>query len=669
MSRSQQIGKVIQGDAVVTQATWLPSLNFIKKDTNLEIVSNPEQFVFGSELVLDDTIYSRTNQIVNPQQVVDNPLNKYLEFEFITANITNTDSMFITIPVTWQITRKEIQAAYVGMPIRNARQCARSLSGYKRMQTVERGNNSAYIIKDNNTAGPTLSAVDEAILNNYSVKEQVISSFNEADFVAACQYQLHLIKTCEIMMGNNYITLGNYSMIDLSSIKALNTLVQQDSKFQTLHGIYNNESGYSPSNNHDYVINDKHLKCFYQNLTASGYDIQRAQQVFGLDDNYAIMIPITIPLKMLNSFFQKDRYLPAGLPIKIKLSCYEISRVILMDPGLKTAVGLPLIDNEVVRWAISVTANNLNQAELRYQSLLLRQPIEDTINRKWLENPYLYNYITATKQSQMTDGTSTTYRFNIAVNQEVPLQLIIYAESNQTNSMTNMFPYDRSRVLQWGFFDEDYEIQVNNQGIPDTDTRMTFMYEYIDTDNPLPMILKSYDFIINGVRRKQNIRVDSIVLASLKNGVDILEDMITYNSFNAKNLKNTNSIQNRNYGIGHYFHLTIDPGNFVTEDYRSTSVGAQTATLELELYTKGILPYSAISNQLNYKISPGYTARNGYITMSYDPLKSGQKITILNILPEQIRLDMNRNVTKIKFPAVASSNDASMQMSNIINAN
>lgn len=670
MSRSQQIGKVVQGDAVVTNATWLPSLNFIKKDDKLEIVTNPDQFQFSSELTLDDTFYSRTAEVVNPQQVVDNTLTKYLEFEFLTANITNTASMFITIPVQWQLTYKETNATFT--PARNARMCMRSLSGRKMVQTVNPTPATLnYFLKPSVVPGPILQAYD--ITRNpevdFKVTELVNDCFNDANFVAPNQYQIHLFKTCELLLGNNYISLGDHCTTNLSIIKALNTLCQQDEKFKDTFGMYNMQSGYSVYNNYDYVINERHLRCFYQNLTTTGFDVVNPLNTFGTADNFSITIPISVPLKMLHTFFHVDKYLPSGLPIKFKISLHELARVILMNPGLKTVTGPGQLDEERLNWAIKVQAINLHQAELRYQSNLLRQPIEDTLNRRWLDNPYLYNYITATKQSILTDGVSTKYYFNIAINQEIPLQLIIYMEANQVYRTASTFPYDNTRVLQWGFFDEDYADtdSTNAAGIPNNNANLSFMYEYVDTDNPLPMLIRSYELIVNGVRTKRNIKSDNYTITNLKNGTEILEDMVTYNAFNRSNLVNKNSIQNTNYGIGNYYHLTLDPGNFVDVDYRSTSVGSQTATLELEVFTKGISPYDGTNE--NYKISPSYSQTNGYVNVDYSPIIQGQRLTVVNVLPEQIRLDMNRNVTKIKFPAVASNNDASMQMSNIINAN
>jgi hypothetical protein len=293
------------------------------------------------------------------------------------------------------------------------------------------------------------------------------------------------------------------------------------------------------------------------------------------------------------------------------------------------------------------------------------------LNKQWLAEPYLINYITGTRDYILTDGVSTTFRFNVSINQEVPLQLILYLEANETfkTSQDRLLPYDGDRRLIWNYIDEFTQIETDNTGLPQSGSGMSMMYEYNDTYTPLPMLLYSYDFIVNGVRKQSNSLISNISWVGAQNVESILEDMVTYNSFNMYKRSTTKSIRNTNYGIGNYFTLTLDPGNMVDYSYRSTSVGAQTATLELQLYSKGIAPYDAINNPLQRNLTPSYYTTDQTIMNTARPIGKGYRVTIVKVMPEQLRLDINRNVTKVKFPAVASNNDIQIQMSNIINAN
>jgi hypothetical protein len=666
MSFVSQVGQVIQGDSATTAATWVPTLNAGVDQKKFMVTADPAEFMMNTPLILNDNYYHRSDDRTFSTYITDSGSQKTVQIQGVTANMAYLPSFYLEFNLVLTMNNTGADAdQYAKQNIWN---CINDLSGQRLQRAVN--NKDIQLWNVNNQTMPLTFQVPDNVTQSF-VSDDFIPYMNDAVFEAPSFWQMEIIQNITFEIGNNVQTLGRSAGQGISLIKAMNSMIVQDEKFRQMFGFFNSESGLSSHNNTDYVKHDPVFKNFYQQLIQVQNGVNDGQ-FWNNQNNESIKftIPIRIPFKMLNSAFNQplETWWPAGVPFKITIDFYPTPKRIFTSPYI-----MKQSDDNLKRcvplWSWDGTVGDLINTTVYMQTHLLRQPTQESLNLQWTSSPLLYQYITTEPVRLKCDGVNTLYNVNIAVNQQCPTHIIFFAEwSAEPIGVYPETPQAGGADLVIAENDTFFfKGRLKPSSVPiaqytDIDKQLCAFQRHGNRKNsPMPMFLNSMKLVLTGTK-KYELKWNGNGFINLTTGQEVQKDLITYSSYNRHDTSNEKSIRNKMYGIGNYYHLTLSPGLMLDVGYQSTDWGAQVINLELEVYNKGV-SQNRTTPAIPVAADTVPTLKN------LTPLPNTYQITVAKVLPEQYNLDINRNVSIVKYPAVTTTSGYILPTASSINAN
>lgn len=679
MSFTSQVGQVIQGDSATTAATWVPTLNAGVDQKKFMITADPGELNLNTPLILNDNYYHRSDDRTFTTYTTNSTTQQTVQIQGVTSNMAYLNSAYLEF---------DLQLSFAaGLP-RNApddptpliSDCICDLAGIPLQRFKGPYTTTTWQVVSPHqvsTPVPNVAAIYKS--------DDYIPYMNGAVFEAPAIWQMEVIENVTIEIGNNVQTLGRSAGQGMSIIKAMNSLIIQDEKFIQLFGFFNSEAGLSSYNTSDYCKTDPLFKKFFHQLTnahtGGDANVLGAQTIWNSQANATInfTIPIRIPFKLLNSAFNQplETWWPAGMPYKLTIDFKLAPVPIFTSPyyfskdGTPAAGGNPAIPQESFPlWQWTGKVGLLTNTSIYMQTHLLRQPTQEALNLQWTSSPYLYQYITSEPFRIKCDGVNTLFNLNIAVNQQCPTHIIFYCEW-AINPPNGVFLNVRgggapADVAERGdYFYRGSAVYTGTAPAAAIDytnfrlTRQAYQRHGYRRNNPMPMFLNSLKLIMTGTK-KYEVKWNNGGFINCNTGSEIQKDLISFSAYNRHDITNTKSIQNTNYGVGNYYHLTVHPGLMLDVGYQSTDWGAQVINLELEVYNKGCVEFMTTPRLP--------TAATTSLT-GLTALPNTHQITVVKVLPEQYNLDINRNVSIVKYPAVTTTSGYILPTASSINAN
>lgn len=669
MSFTSQVGQVIQGDSATTAATWVPTLNAGVDQKKFMVTADPAEFMMNTPLILNDNYYHRSDDRTFTTYTTNNAQQQTVQIQGVTANMAYLNSAYLEYDLVLLFTSGQPNNVNPDIPQR-IMDCWMDLSGQRLARQIGPSTTGS----DWQFIGP--HALDFDAQNGRRMCQDFIPYLNGAVFEAPAFWQMEVIQNITFEIGNNVQTLGRSAGQGMSTIKAMNSLIAQDEKFKHLFGFFNPEAGLSSYNTSEYCRTDPLFKKFYHQLTNVGMPSENNRgggpYVWNnqLQAEIQITIPIRIPFKLLNSAFNQplETWWPAGMPYKITIDfnpnpvpLFTSPYIIIKDgaAGGANYQSYPL-------WQWNARVGTLTNTSIYMQTHLLRQPTQEALNLQWTSSPYLYQYITSEPFRMKCDGVNSLFNMNIAVNQQCPTHIIFYCEWS-VNPPNGVFLNDRTGAAAVAPEHDTYmykgQAAIYDVADPAPNNYLTLTAAHqrhgYRRNNPMPMFLNSLKMIMTGTK-KYELKWNNSGFINSTTGAEIQKDLISFSAYNRHDTCNLKSIQNTNYGVGNYYHLTIHPGLMLDVGYQSTDWGAQVINLELEVYQKGVVGYQhtpAMPNNVNANL------------VNLTPLPATHQITVVKVLPEQYNLDINRNVSIVKYPAVTTTSGYILPTASSINAN
>ncbi len=136
-----------------------------------------------------------------------------------------------------------------------------------------------------------------------------------------------------------------------------------------------------------------------------------------------------IPLSFLNSFFAEKQYLPPSVKMRIELfTALTPQTIAIIGKAPYVVVGDKLQNpTGIGNWTFKV---EISDFRFNANSYVLTQSATLMDNNKWLTNPKTYNYNTFEYVPTRTDGVTTVYNVNLAINQQRPTNIYFRVVSN-----------------------------------------------------------------------------------------------------------------------------------------------------------------------------------------------------------------------------------------------
>lgn len=312
-----------------------------------------------------------------------------------------------------------------------------------------------------------------------------------------------------------------------------------------------------------------------------------------------------LPLRMINSFFREDAFLPAGLPFRIEIECTFGPNIF----AYQQAIGISAGTGSLLSVAYYHTYN------LMYRTHLLRPQIQDDINNQWIEKPLLYQYDVYEFVELPGDGNTTVFVKDIAINQQRPTQLFFRVINVDTNA--------GGTPLRLGT-------------IPTVGLASPYRYLVAFANSTANMIRYGYIQIYIDGKLGYYLRMDptqNVTGSFPSTSAGILNTLVngrTYDDIGYKHL--TDYSQPENFFQGKPFCVTINPGDFVKRGYISADAGPVVIRVQVQ-----VLPL--------------------WNPVATTGIPNTLKLVIYKKYPEQIQINAAKNLNIIQWPAVATSSD------------
>lgn len=529
----------IYGDANAATATVVPTITEAADSQNLTVSADTSVLNKNQILNLDDTFYETITNEVFPQQLADGKL----AIAGTTMGWIDTQKCFLEIPVKISYT--------AGTNLNNQMTTFDGeLINYKEVSGWEEWTQPEF-----NMLRPI----------------QRFSVYLGENNVAVQRAQMNFAQNFPIIIYDRKIHSSDYPMY-----ASVGMPIATGSCF-----TQNKDANGATRTWGLTQINKEYSQCF----SRAWFDRNRRRNLAGI--SY-----LTVPLYFLNSFFRENQYLPPGLKFRFEME---------YNPGVV----------EIMRSSVQAQTEGKDlwfcqyQKDVRFNAFayILRAGTQEQINRTWITQPFLYNYITYEYLERKLNGTSVTYYENIAISQQRPTDLII-------------------RVVN-----ESGDGYLNNAA-----QNMLFSYK----DAGLPGVI-IHDIKINIAGRLQYYFRNMDQLGDQKNqwtggAVNMVDALMqTANKDTWRNLNEEEWLvqpQTRSINQSMYTVISIQPGNMQSIGNYSVDQGAVSIQLEINL-------------SMNDKVRT--------------PIPTGNKLVIYKKLTEQLAIDGNKNVQLIQWPAVKSN--------------
>jgi hypothetical protein len=342
---------------------------------------------------------------------------------------------------------------------------------------------------------------------------------------------------------------------------------------------------------------------------------QMRQMLLNVAPGTGVLVELSIPLGMVNGFFQEDAFLPPGLPFRIEIE-YNASTGIPVASAFSSGAAL-LPTNIVQQWQQNMS--------FRYRSHILKAHIQDSINNEWITKPFLYQYDTFEFVEIVGDGATITLLKDIAINQQRPTQL--YFRVLPTNGTPT------------------YTLQNSTAGIDSTGDNYWALEagntEWGNADAG-PWRIRNL-FIYIGGRQNYYLRMDATGNLSgpfQNGGAAGVNELVNGRVYHSEGLTQLTSFSEPT-GFFHSkpFCVSINPGDFVKRGYISSDSGALVIRVQMDVVWNPCT--TSVGNPANVNIA----------------LPNTYKLVIYKKYPEQIQINAAKNLNIISWPAVAASNN------------
>lgn len=533
----------IYGDANAATATVVPTITEAADSQNLTVTADTSVLNKNQILNLDDTFYETITNEVFPQQLADGKL----AIAGTTMGWIDTQKCFLEIPIKVNFT----PSTAVKDPSQTTLQNLGELTDFTSIGWEE-------------WTQPEFSMLRPI---------QRFTVYLGENNVAIQRAQMNFGQNLPIIAYDRKISRADYPIYaSIGMPLSIGTNYCQDTT-----GTGNNVQRTLRCNN----INPE----FSREFEKAWFDRNRRRRLNGV--SY-----LTVPLYFLNSFFRENQYLPPGLKFRFEME---------YNPGFV----------ECMRSSVGAQAQGADTWFVQYQkdvrfngfAYILRAGTQEQINRTWITQPFLYNFITYEYLERKMNGTSVTYYENICISQQRPTDIILRVVNESTDGFVN-------------------------------GAAQNCIYSYKDATLPGVMI---HDIKINIAGRLQYYFRNMDQLSDGKNqwtgGACNMVDALMQTA-NKDTWRNENELewivkpQTRSINQGAYTVISIQPGNM-------QSIGNYT------------VDQGAVSVQMEINLCMNDAART--------PIPAGFKLVIYKKLTEQLAIDGNKNVQLVQWPAVKSN--------------
>jgi hypothetical protein len=335
--------------------------------------------------------------------------------------------------------------------------------------------------------------------------------------------------------------------------------------------------------------------------------------VFNMGNALETNTEISIPLGMLNGFFQEEAWLPAGLPFRIEIE---------YDPTV-FAIAKGSSISATQSYCMYLQQQWTSNMSLKYRSHILKADIQDAINNEWLSKPFLYQYETFEYVEIIGDGSTVTLTKDIAINQQRPTQLYFRILPNASKGFGTTSVESLSYYNYWDSFGG-----------------RSCWFANADAG---PFRIKNI-FIFIGGRQNYYLRMDENGNSSgpycsggAAAAVNELVNGRCYQSPDHHPLTSYSEPCHLNFAKP--FCVSINPGDFVKKGYISSDSGALSIRVNCDV----------VWNPTN-----NATANPKICNI---PLPKEFKLVIYKKYPEQLQINAAKNLNVVTWPAVVASNN------------
>jgi hypothetical protein len=464
---------------------------------------------------------------------------------------------------------------------------------------------------------------------------------------------LDVIENLDIRIGNNNFTLTNQELHNLYGIKHLalcsaktigeaqamssfglnaartSGLSFTDKNWSDWQMPYLNIPGkYTNSDCWNFKSTDENARYYdhlYTNL--SKFDI-----VSGLSPaSYSTKI-FALPISMVNSFFnQQDTWLPKGLRIQIQVT-FNNNKTYYTGNG-ETRISRPttLPTTAEVKSAgflinpiASGTTNGIFPTSLKvvYEYSQLRYEIQESLNKLWLQRPFVYNYYEwDVYKTDLPLGSSAPYTIDFKQNSQRPLDIWICVRNTKRENFM-------------------YGAITNTANIDTTNNVTRFQVKKFGL---CPVVYQYIKVFING-REIINNDITQITSALSSPPGDGLtsDDVINALIYESCDLE-TNNIQaprqlskTINFDNIFPYQITLSPSNF---------------------FQRGTYPVDQGAVNVRIELNCTFVAQTGGLLSPTWPY-AGATLFVYSRRAAQLTLDASHVCTQVSWPLVVSNNTA-----------
>lgn len=622
MNKGNQNTSSIIGDASTADASFIPNLQNLSNDPYVTVSSDSSQFNIWQQFRMSNNFLEST---ILENYVTQSNLGSSISSYTLQGNFQGwvpTDQIYLSIPITIR--------ASSGRQIKNdgsanlvAQDPAVFLSFMEALQ-------QRILAQDDFPQRTTFAVPSVSLCSD-------LTELLMPDFAL-----LHIFERIGIYGGNNNQALGRTPMFDLEGMKQ----VAFDDKFDDVkiqdYGMWGvpvsvMASQYQQPYGENNVLSDEYVSYNFpvdsDSVSSAGTTINREwYKAFGkilmqtsthneatrtavgdtnIADYYTKTINVPLKLSMINSFFKTSQFLPPEFKYKIDLRAQNDFTTIACTDRSQYKGGATCWPNTCI-----FDAKMSGPPKLIYVSHTLTQPMQDSLNMKWMQYPFLYNYETY-EIYDIACNDQSVFQQNISISQQRPTQLtfaIIDTESN--------FPPDRFGAAQvrGGLANKTIKIDANNLNTQKIDPPAIFSPRI-----SLNLFLEYFSISLSG-RKIIEYKNEDGAPTSIPNSYDMIFQSAQQNSYQRYGTSGqTDDATFGQFNIrrgGNRLIVTIAPGMYADKGFMPVDRGATMITVQMKFNGK---------------------------------LATSKKIQIIKKLPEQLCIDVNKNVTSIMWPAVKSN--------------
>jgi len=427
-------------------------------------------------------------------------------------------------------------------------------------------------------------------------------------------------------------------------------------------------------------------------------------------------VVLTLPIKFFNNFFRHRQYIPPDFKFKIDIEGYSqitstpaqnlpIIGVSGNDLGAGLTVNVPqaplvglqefyvknlcedggqsqYLTTITTSAAASSTGNasftqinnfgftagfNNSLIKLIYVNHTLRQPLQQQINEKWIQYPFLYNYETYEVYNidNSANPTNTQIVRDIAISQQRPTQIRIAITDNvSSNNWKNSIATTSAGVMTVTPIDQT--LCATTLGV----NFGTTTYTPANTTAALPFtVLDSLS-----TKRSNNLYPTSTTATSAFPQIQTIQILIggrTQYYYRNDTLNVYSSGQGGNKAPNAYDTLVMNQNRDNYLDYTDQT------SQRLMVNSSYLNPIGGDGSVITFTIAPGAYVNTGNVPSDLgasvvrvlinlsQSLPVGKWVSIWKKMPEQLAVDTNKNATLIMWPAIKSNNG--FIMPNVVN--